>query len=151
MVSTDDPRLALIDKRIDDCVSFYKSQGDLYRRIYFTLNGVQIIAASLVPILALALIGEAAKIAAAIAGAIVAIAKGLDGLGKSRENWVRDVDTRNALLSERSQYELRAGAYAGAADGIALLSSRIEGLMAAERVVWSTVEKPPDDNRAASP
>jgi hypothetical protein len=53
------------------------------------------------------------------------------------------------LLSERSQFEMRAGAYAGATDGSALLSSRIEGLMAAERVVWSTVEKPPDDPRAA--
>ncbi len=148
MVSTDDPRLALIDKRIDDCVSFYKSQGDLYRRIYFALNGVQIVAASLVPILALALVGDAAKVAAAIAGAVVAIAKGLDSLGKSRENWVRDVDTRNALLSERSQFEMRAGGYAGAADGIALLSSRIEGLMAAERVVWSTVEKPSEEDKA---
>jgi Protein of unknown function (DUF4231) len=148
MVSTDDPRLALIDKRIDDCVNFYKSQSDLYRRIYFTLNGVQIVAASLVPILALALVGDAAKVAAAIAGAVVAIAKGLDSLGKSRENWVRDVDTRNALLSERSQFEMRAGGYAGAADGIALLSSRIEGLMAAERVVWSTVEKPSEEDKA---
>jgi Protein of unknown function (DUF4231) len=147
MSPTEDPRLALIDKRIDDCVTFYKSQGNLHRRVFFALNGVEIVAASLVPILALALVGDVAKVAAAIAGAIVAIAKGLDGLTKSRENWIRDVDTRNTLLSERSQFEMRSGIYAGAADGIALLSARIESVMSAERLTWTTVEKPADESK----
>ena len=141
-MAVEDPRLPVLAKRIEECVDFYKSQGDLHRRIYLTLNAIQIVAASLVPILALALKGTTATIAAAIAGSIVAIAKGVDSLAKSHENWIRDVDTRNTLESEHNLFEMRAGPYSSASDPIALLSLRIEALMATERSTWATIEKP---------
>jgi hypothetical protein len=95
-------RLTAFAMRINSTTKFLTGQARLYRRLYYSLNATQVVAASLVPILAFALAKQRQRLGAAIAGAITAIAKGLDAVFKSHENWIQILRVEKAYQARRA-------------------------------------------------
>jgi len=69
-------------------------------------------------------------------GAAIILVEGFLQLNQDQQNWISYRCTCEALKHEKYLFLGRAGPYAGAVDGRALLADRIEGLISQEHAKW---------------
>ncbi len=129
-----DARLKDIDQRIDSSLNFFRPLAKRNRLGYVGLGTMQILLGAAIPILALYF--KTDQIFAALAGALVAIVKGIETLSKPQETWLRASATISRLYSERALFRAHAGPYASVKDGIARYAENIDTVLSAENAQW---------------
>jgi uncharacterized membrane protein YcjF (UPF0283 family) len=88
----DAERLKVVDRRIDSALNFYLAAGKKSKWAYLSFGGLQIVLAAAVPIFSLLQTQDKQyhwSLAAAVAGALIAIVKGIDALLRTHETWLR--------------------------------------------------------------
>jgi type II secretory pathway pseudopilin PulG len=81
-------------------------------------------------------LGDVRSLLVVILGLIVTITKGLDGLLQTRETWVRQSVTLNALANERMLFESRSGDYGTAVDPTSLFGQNIAAILKTDTQQW---------------
>jgi len=128
-MSSQDPTM----DRLDDQINWYDGGSRNNQQLYKWLKGTSILAAVLVPIVALS---GAPPMVAALLGGLIAIAEGIQSLNQYHSNWIGYRSTAEALKHEKFLYLAKAGDYATAKDPHALLAERIESLISHEHAKW---------------
>lgn len=120
-------------ERLEDQIRWYDEKSGDNQRRFKVLKGLQLLAAATIPVVAT--VGLHAAIPAAL-GAAVVVLEGFLQLNQYQQNWISYRSTCEALKHEKFLFLGRAGPYAGADDGRALLADRIEGLISQEHAKW---------------
>lgn len=124
--------------RLDDQIGWYDRKSLSNQARFKLLKVVTLVAAGLVPILALA---NAPSIAVAGVGFLVVVVEGLQQLNQYYANWISYRSTCEALKHEKFLFLAKAGPYGAAADSIVLLAERIEGLVSQEHAKWVSAQE----------
>ena len=134
-----DPRYALIVDRVKRESSFFGLWTRAAQRRYRRWNYGAIGLGALVPIIPLFdqvwHIGLAAAQVTALVGIVGALAtfcKSIDGLQRNKDTWLRSSAMLTKLHGEIFLFDTKAGAYATASDGLALLAQNVEALIERE-------------------
>ena len=105
---------AVVLRQIANEIAYYSKLQKRYRFWYQTLGAVQIVLASVIPLVAI--FGEncpeAASRVAAVLGTLIAIVKGFDSFFQTRESWIRFSRTAVRLQTELESFNAQSGAYA---------------------------------------
>jgi hypothetical protein len=128
-VDSDDPTFA----RLEDQIGWYDRKSGENQRRFKAVKALQLLAAATVPVVAT--LDLHAAVPAGLGGAIVVL-EGFLQLNQYQQNWISYRSTCEALKHEKFLFLGRAGPYAGASDGQALLADRIEGLISQEHAKW---------------
>ncbi len=128
-MDADEPTL----ERLEDQIHWYGEKSAGNQRRFKALKGLQLLVAATIPVVAT--VGLHAAVSAALGGAVVVL-EGFLQVNQYQQNWIAYRSTCEALKHEKFLFLGRAGPYAGADDGRALLADRIEGLISQEHAKW---------------
>lgn len=122
--------------RVNDQIVWYDRKSNYNQRVFKILKGWTIVAAALVPVLAVFGVRDV-RIAAVVAASI-AVVEGIQQLNQYQANWILFRSTCEALKHEKFLYLSSAGPYRNVGSPIALLAERIEGLVSQEHAKWTS-------------
>ena len=125
-------------ERLEDQIGWYDRKSASNQRWFKGLRVVALIAAGLVPILALV---NAHRLAVAAVGFVLVVVEGLQQLNQYYANWISYRSTCEALKHEKYLFLARAGPYAAAADALVLLAERAEALVSKEHAQWVSAQE----------
>jgi Protein of unknown function (DUF4231) len=128
-MDAEDPTL----QRLEDEIRWYDEKSLEGQRRFKLLKGVQLLSAATIPVVAILDVHAAVP---AAPGAAIILIEGFLQLNQYQQNWITYRSTCGALKHEKYLFLGRAGPYAGAVDGRALLADRIEGLISQEHAKW---------------
>ena len=128
-MDAEDPTL----QRLEDQIRWYDEKSLEGQRRFKLLKAVQLLSAATIPVVAI--LDVHAAVPAALGAAIILV-EGFLQLNQYQQNWITYRSTCEALKHEKYLFLGRAGPYAGAVDGRALLADRIEGLISQEHAKW---------------
>lgn len=131
---TGDPTLERLESQLD----WYDRRSRRAQHMYKSLKGLQILAASSIP---LAIVLKAPSWVAAALGALIVVLEGFLQLNEYQAIWITYRSTAGFLTREKSLYLARAGPYAKATDAHTLLAERLESLIAREHSKWVSLEE----------
>lgn len=120
-------------QRLEDEIRWYDEKSLEGQRRFKLLKGVQLLSAATIPVVAILDVHSAVP---AALGAAIILVEGFLQLNQYQQNWITYRSTCEALKHEKYLFLGRAGPYAGAVDGRALLADRIEGLISQEHAKW---------------
>jgi hypothetical protein len=121
--------------RLSEQVAWYDRRSTMNRRLYQAVKILIITSAATIPVLTTAGIPHGPQIAAGL-GVLIAIFQGIQQLNQYQSNWANFRMTAEALKHEKAYYVAHAGPYAKADDRVALLTERMEDLIAKETEKW---------------
>ena len=128
-------------ERLEDQLKYYSKSSKNNKHWFTRLKAVEIVAAALIPLLAIA---SLPPFFSAILGLIIVILEGLQGLNQYQSNWITYRSTAEELKHEKYLWLAKAGPYMNAANPDTLLAERIESLISRENAKWvSTQEQGP--------
>lgn len=131
-------------QRLEDQIGWYDDKSVQNQRRFKLLKGAQLVAAATIPVAAT--LGAHPAVAATLGAAIVVV-EGFQQLNQYQQNWTLYRSNAEALKHEKFLFFARAGPYANASDGRALLADRIEGLISQEHAKWVSAR---EENRETS-
>jgi len=136
------PEVDAILAFLDNQIAWYHRAALRQMVLYLTLKVVELVCASLVPLLVLLSSPDfpGLKYAAAGIGVVVVICQGLLALTQCHENWLRWRSTWHALRVERMLFISKVGKYAAEDKAAAMLVKRIEALVSQEFAGWYSKE-----------
>ena len=138
-------------ERLEDQIGWYDKKSQTAQRHFKVLKIAQIVAAAMLPLIAVFEIPEPDKVAAVL-GLVVLVLEGAQQLNQYQQNWVSYRSTCEALKHEKYLFLAGAGPYAGAEGPMLLLADRIEGLISQEHAKWVTnQERTTKQRQAPSP
>src|SRR5262245_51315344 len=129
-MSSPDPTLG----RLDDEIAYYERGAASSKRWFKRIKTFQITAAAAVPV---SVAVSAPTWIAAVLGALVAVAEGIQGLNQYQQNWFNYRSTSEALKHEKYLYLAKAGPYSHASTAHRVLAEKVEGLVSQEHAKWT--------------
>jgi Protein of unknown function (DUF4231) len=120
--------------RLEEQASWYDQKSSFNRRWYKRLKVSQIIAGALIPLTSS--LGAPAYVAGTL-GVLIVIFEGLQSLNQYQHTWLTYRTTHQQLNHEKYLWLAKAGPYDGAANTDALLTERIETILARENAGWT--------------
>jgi hypothetical protein len=125
------------DSRLEDQINWYSGKSSHCQKRYKTLRVVEIISASLIPLLS----GFGDKVphgpwVIGFLGVVIAICTAIAGLFKYHENWIQYRSTSEALKHEKYLFLTRVAPYDGEGR-FPNLVQRIESLISNENSTWT--------------
>lgn len=132
--------------RLEDQINWYDTKSQFNQRWFKTLRRSEIVAASLIPLLAG--FGDAVpyyRIVIGALGALIAIITGFVNLGKYQENWIEYRTTAETLKHEKYLYETRTKPY-NKENSFNQLVYRVEKLISQENSQWNEYVQLDSDN-----
>jgi len=123
--------------RLEDQISWYERKRDLNRRAFRWIKATEIVAAAIIPLLAVLNLNHATWLAGGL-GIVITILEGLLHLNHYQENWITYRSTCDSLKHEKYTYLGKASPYANVSDPHALLAERIELLVSQEHAKWAS-------------
>jgi Protein of unknown function (DUF4231) len=130
--------------RLEDQIAWYDKKSRENQRRFKLLKGVQLAAAAAIPVVATF---DADPAVAATLGALVVVVEGFQQLNQYQQNWTLYRSNAEALKHEKFLFLARAGPYANAQNGVALLGDRIEGLISQEHAKWVSARQETEAKR----
>jgi Protein of unknown function (DUF4231) len=131
-------------ERLEDQIAWYDRKSGENQRRFKLLKGVQLTAAAAIPVVATF---DADPTVAATLGALVVVVEGFQQLNQYQQNWTLYRSNAEALKHEKFLFLARAGPYANAQNGVALLGDRIEGLISQEHAKWVSARQETEAQR----
>ena len=128
-----------IKQRLDDQINWYDKRSTASQRRYKRLRTLEIVVAAMIPLL----VGfstdavPALKIAAGLAGIIVAVVSGLLALNQYQENWIEYRTTCESLRHHKYRFLTGAEPYADQGDAFGHLVNNTEDLISKENANWA--------------
>ena len=128
-----------IKQRLDDQIDWYDKRSTASQRRYKGLRILEIVVAATIPLLA----GfstdavPALKIAAGVAGVIVAVVSGLLALNQYQENWIEYRTTCEFLRHHKYRFLTGAEPYSNQGHAFGHLVNNIEDLISKENTNWA--------------
>ena len=129
---------AQIWDRVETQIQWYGRNARRSKRNYMRIKLVQIVAAAFIPVLA------AASLPSWVLGGLgagVVVLESVQQLFQFHSNWTQYRTTAEALKHEKFLALAQAGHYATAANPLALLAERTEGLVSQEHAAWSSEQQ----------
>ena len=124
--------------RVETQIQWYGRNARRSKRNYMRIKLVQIVAAAFIPVLA------AASLPSWVLGGLgagVVVLESVQQLFQFHSNWTQYRTTAEALKHEKFLAQAQAGHYATAANPLALLAERTEGLVSQEHAAWSSEQQ----------
>ena len=132
-----------IKQRLDDQINWYDKRSTASQRRYKGLRILEIVVASTIPLLA-GFSTDAVpflKIAAGLAGVIVAVVSGLLALNQYQENWIEYRTTCESLRHHKYRFLTGAEPYSDQGDAFGHLVNNSEDLISKENTNWANYIK----------
>ena len=128
-------------KAVEASIAYFAGVGRQYKALYFTFAVLQMTLAAAIPVFALlwkfmSLPADVAALLSGVAGGTVAALKGLDGILKTQETWLRASATASRLRGEQLAFDTRCGAYAKEDGRVCLYVTNYEGILESETTAW---------------
>jgi hypothetical protein len=130
-VAAVDPIMTRLESEID----WYNRNSLASQRAYKAIKLIEIIAAAMIPLLALSRIAHMPAVTGSL-GALITVLEGVLQLNHYHENWISYRSSCEALKHEKYLYLGKASPYSTASDAHALLAERIESLVSQETTKW---------------
>jgi len=124
-------------ERLDPAIAWYEARSARSKRWFYFLQGMQLVASTLVTALAAWSAEVVPRPVLASVSAAAALAAGMLGLFGWQQLWIRYRATAETLKHEKYLHRTRGGPYRDAT-GAALLAERCEGVVSSEHAVWAT-------------
>jgi uncharacterized protein DUF4231 len=124
--------------RVETQIQWYGRNARRSKRNYMRIKLVQIIAAAFIPVLAAV---DLPTWVLGGLGASVVVLESVQQLFQFHANWTQYRSTAEALKHEKFLAQAQAGHYATAANPLALLAERTEGLVSQEHAAWSSEQQ----------
>ena len=138
-----------VKQRLDPQINWYDKRSTETQRRYKGLRVLEIVVAATIPLLA----GfstdavPALKLAAGLAGVIVAIASGLLALNQYQENWIEYRTTCESLRHHKYRFLTGAEPYSDQVVAFTLLVNNSEDLISKENTKWANyIQAEPKDH-----
>jgi hypothetical protein len=123
--------------RLEDQIDWYDRKSKTNMRAFKRIKMAEIIAAAVIPFLAVSHIPYSA-IATGALGVIITVFEGMLQLNQFHENWITYRSTCESLKHEKYMFFARAAPYSNVADPRALLAERVESQVSQEHAKWSS-------------
>lgn len=141
-----------VGARLEDQIGYHNRKSSKYQKYYKRIKVTEIVAAALIPFLSALHVAETHQIVrivlavvTALLGVLITILEGILQLYQFQQIWITSRATAEAMNHEKFMYLAKAGAYATAAEPLALLAERIETIGSQENAKWSSLQQPPKD------
>lgn len=150
----EDTRIAAIDERLGERLQQYKKWCSGSQYCYYILSVSQVVLAALIPFIILlwpnanrsTQAGLGAIVVAGI-GSLLTVLKGLDGVFKPQETWIRQDQTIMRLRGEELLFQTNAPPYIHQqSDNIALYAQNINCILSSENTLWTRTFRENGDN-----
>lgn len=141
-MSMPSPTLATdpIMERLEDQIAWYDRKSSANQCIFRRIKITEIVAAALIPFLAIFQVPRMNYMTAAL-GVLITVLEGLLHLNQYQRNWINYRSTCEELKHEKYVYLGHAGPYAKVDDPHALLADRVESLVSQEHAKWASVQQ----------
>jgi hypothetical protein len=126
--------------RLDDQIAWYDRKSQTNQRYYKRIKVTEIVAAALIPLLAVLKFPSTTYVSAGL-GVLITVLEGLLHLNQFQQNWITYRSTCEQLKHEKYLYLGRAAPYSNAPDPRALLAERVEELVSQEHAKWASVQQ----------
>jgi hypothetical protein len=126
--------------RLEDQIGWYDRKSKINRRAFKSIKMAEIIAAAVIPFLAVSHIPYSAVATGAL-GVVITVFEGMLQLNKFHENWIGYRSTCESLKHEKYMFLARAAPYSNVADPRALLADRVESLVSQEGAKWTSLQQ----------
>jgi hypothetical protein len=123
-----------LKERVDDQASWYDRKCIKYKKQFYFLRTIEIIAAALIPFIAIFKYDIVIYVTSGLGVAIV-IVSGIMALKKYQENWLQYRLTRENLVREKFLYQAGTDPY-NDINRFNIFVRRIEDILSAENVSW---------------
>jgi len=133
-----------IKVRVDEQIKWYDEKSKVNQRWYHWLRAVEIIAASLVPLLA-GYISNGTSYLSIIVGALgvlIAVITAIVGLFHFHEKWIEYRTVCESLKNEKNLFLTATSPYSEEKTAFQIFVQRIEALISQENSKWSQYIKP---------
>ncbi|MDH3443607.1 MAG: DUF4231 domain-containing protein [Deltaproteobacteria bacterium] len=125
-----------LKNRVDDQIQWYDRKSASNQRWFRRLRIVEIVAAALIPLLAVYPGLDELRIVVAFLGLVIAVIAGVLGLFQFQENWTTFRSTSESLKQEKYLFLTKTEPY-HQKDPFPLFVQRVEGMMSKERSAWA--------------
>jgi len=146
-MSTPSPATSPVDPvlgRLEDQIAWYDRKSTANQRAFKRIKVTEIVAAALIPFLAVFKVGYLTYLTAGL-GVLITVLEGLLHLNQYQANWTSYRSTCEELKHEKFVFLGHAAPYAAVADPRALLAERIESLVSQEHAKWASVQQEAKD------
>jgi Protein of unknown function (DUF4231) len=146
-MSTPSPASSPVDPiiaRLEDQIAWYDHRSTTNQRIFKRIKVTEIVAAALIPFIAVFRMGYMTYVTAGL-GVLITVLEGMLHLNQYQQNWISYRSTCEELKHEKFVFLGHAAPYANVADPRALLAERIESLVSQEHAKWASVQQEPKD------
>ncbi len=134
------PAVDPIIGRLEDQIAWYDRKSTANQHTFKRIKVTEIVAAALIPFLAVFREGYVTYLTAAL-GVLITVLEGLLHLNQYQQNWTSYRSTCEELKHEKFVFLGNAAPYANVADPRALLAERIESLVSQEHAKWASVQQ----------
>ncbi len=125
-----------IKDRVDDQIAWYDRKSASNQRWFRRLRIIEIVAAALIPFLAVYPDWYGQKVVVALLGLVIAVIAGGLGLFQFQENWTSYRDTCESLKQEKYLFLTKTEPY-HQENPFPLFVQRVEAMMSKERSAWT--------------
>jgi hypothetical protein len=129
-----------IMERLEDQIAWYDRKSRVNQRVYKRIKIVEILAAAIIPFLAVLKLPIGAIVTGGL-GVLITVLEGMLHLNQYQQNWIAYRSTCESLKHEKYTYLGKASPYANVPDPHALLAERIESLVSQEHAKWASVQQ----------
>ena len=129
-----------IMERLEDQIAWYDRKSQVNQRVYKRIKIVEILAAAIIPFLAVLKLPIGAIVTGGL-GVLITVLEGMLHLNQYQQNWIAYRSTCESLKHEKYTYLGKASPYANVPDPHALLAERIESLVSQEHAKWASVQQ----------
>jgi len=146
-MSTPSPASSPVDPiiaRLEDQIAWYDPRSTTNQRIFKRIKVTEIVAAALIPFIAVFRMGYMTYVTAGL-GVLITVLEGMLHLNQYQQNWISYRSTCEELKHEKFVFLGHAAPYSNVADPRALLAERIESLVSQEHAKWASVQQEPKD------
>lgn len=141
-----------LKERLEDQILWYDKKSLLNQRMYKLLTSAELVLSASIPVaLTVAPNDSCVRFLVGLAGAAIAVMRGIQGLCSFHENWMQYRVTCEALKREKYMYLTRSGIYCETDNPFALLVERTEQIVSRENACWMQIQGKTNQDRSGEP
>jgi hypothetical protein len=126
-------------ERLDDQIDWYDRKSIFNQRLYKWLKIIEIVAAAIIPVVALT--NNVNPLVIAGLGVVIIVLEGLQNINQFHHNWITYRSTCEDLKHEKFLWIARGGPYAEDDNPDRLLAERIESIISREHSKWVKIQE----------